>query len=119
MTARVTGWAADPHEADAPEERGTCDGCGVESEDINEFELIAEEVGYLELRVAPGKAWLCERCDDARRTSWDDADTSLTALHALGAACGLDTQVHPSLLSVRIAAHLPYHETKNPGGRRQ
>lgn len=117
MSARVTGWAPDPHEAELPEDDHTCDGCGRVCEDIHEFELIADEVGYLELQVAPGKAWLCESCDDARRTSWDDADTPLTALHALGAACGLDTDVHPSLLSVRIAAHLPYHETKNPGGR--
>ena len=62
MSARISGWARDPHDTDAPENDDTCEGCGVETEDIWEMDLTRDEANELERKPEPGKNWLCLSC---------------------------------------------------------
>lgn len=62
MTATISGWAPDPHDADAPEGDDVCCGCGIETEDLWEFDLTRDEAHELKSRPSVGKNWLCLSC---------------------------------------------------------
>ena len=62
MTTTISGWAPDPHDADAPEDDDVCEGCGVETEDLWERDLTHDEASELKLRPMPGTNWLCLSC---------------------------------------------------------
>ena len=62
MTATISGWAPDPHDADAPEDDDVCEGCGIETEDLWECDLTHDEASELKLRPMPGTNWLCLSC---------------------------------------------------------
>ena len=62
MSATISGWAPDPHDADAPEEECACDGCEAETEDLWECDLTRDEARELKQRPMPGANWLCSSC---------------------------------------------------------
>lgn len=114
-----------PERLNPPEESAECERCG-STEESRIVALTEEEAKNLNLdrgsRMNPvhssPAACLCDECDQERRATWnDDSPLLLSVLQALGTAAGVhDTEVHPNLLAVKIAAKLPYHPTKNPGG---
>lgn len=116
---RHSSYIPEPHDADIPEDTiPECGACGAIDEDGEERVVIAEELALLGMK-RPGKIWLCSHCQDKRYTAWtSDPSRLLDILQALAEIAGEESADHPELLSVRIAAHLPYRETTNPGGVR-
>lgn len=106
VTARITGWAPDPHDAEPPEDEAPiCERCDGDAEDGVDVELSEEEVsigGRMPLRHLLGRpVRLCDRCNEVRKGCW-----SLNAwdeqLEAITVAAGLSEELHPSLRAARI-----------------